>query len=159
MRHRILKVRASNELFEYLETVAERVGLDPAQVAAVWLHERVSAMPAPAPAAPPVIAPTPAPPRAASAVSRQLPRGRGLHDEILSVLEGHGEPMSVAEIAAAIRDRDQYRPPRSDRGVEAAVVSRRVSNPQYRSLFERAGRKVKLSDAGRRAVSREAASS
>lgn len=67
---------------------------------------------------------------------------RALHHEIIDVLHDAGEPMSVAEIAAAIRTRDVYHAPRSGNPITGATVNRRISNPQYRSMFERTGRKV-----------------
>lgn len=67
-----------------------------------------------------------------------------LHEEIREVLAERREPMSVAQIAEEIRKRGRYRSPRAGRPISAAMVSRRVSNPNYRRLFRRNGRKITL---------------
>jgi hypothetical protein len=76
--------------------------------------------------------------------TRKSKRGGGLHDEIISVLHERGEPMTAAEIAAGIRKRGKYRAPRSGQPITGALVSRRVSNPHYRPLFARSGRRLAL---------------
>lgn len=68
-----------------------------------------------------------------------------LHEEIASVI-GEGGPMSAADIARAIIERGRYSAPRSDRPLDAATVNSRVSNPTYRSRFQRAEGKIGLSD-------------
>lgn len=69
-----------------------------------------------------------------------------LHEEIVAVLKEAGEPMSAGEIAQAIRQRGNFRAPRSNEEVNGAMVSGRVSNPHYRSLFVREGRKIGLAE-------------
>jgi hypothetical protein len=75
--------------------------------------------------------------------SNSVPRGPGLHEEIASVLSATGGPMSAREIADAIRNRGRYRG-RSTKPVSAALVSKRVSNPNYRVLFTRDKHKISL---------------
>jgi hypothetical protein len=65
-----------------------------------------------------------------------------LHEEILAVLNERQTPMTVAQIAEAIRRRDLYQPPRSGRPVSPQLISSRLSNPNYRSLFQRTGRLI-----------------
>ena len=81
-------------------------------------------------------------PRAAAAGPRR-PR---LHEEIVEVLREAGGVMSAGEIAQAIRERGRYRAPRSNEQVNGAMVSGRVSNPHYRSLFVREGRRIGLAE-------------
>ncbi|MFN2484302.1 MAG: hypothetical protein ABR509_05115 [Candidatus Limnocylindria bacterium] len=69
-----------------------------------------------------------------------------LHEEIVAVLHASGGPMSAGEIAQAIRERGQFRAPRSNEEVNGAMVSGRVSNPHYRALFVREGRKIGLAE-------------
>lgn len=69
-----------------------------------------------------------------------------LHEEIIRVLQEAPGPMSAGEIAQAIRERGQYRAPRSNEQVNGAMVSGRVSNPHYRALFVREGRRIGLSE-------------
>jgi predicted DNA-binding ribbon-helix-helix protein len=81
----------------------------------------------------------------AGRAGRAMPRRKlGLHAEIITVLREYGKPMTAAEIAEVIRARGMYQAPRSGQPITGAVVSRRVSNPNYRSLFERRGREVTL---------------
>jgi hypothetical protein len=68
-----------------------------------------------------------------------------LHEEIASVI-AEGGPMSAADIARAIVERGRYSAPRSDRPLDAATVNSRVSNPTYRSRFQRAEGKIGLSN-------------
>jgi hypothetical protein len=65
----------------------------------------------------------------------------------MAVLRDSGGPMSAGEIAQAIRERGNYRAPRSNEQVNGAMVSGRVSNPHYRSLFVREGRRIGLAEA------------
>ena len=102
------------------------------------LAEQIAAL-STAPAAPD----TPPERRAAAAEGGRRAR---LHEEIVTVLREHGSPMSAGEIAQAIRDRGLYRAPRSDEQVNGAMVSGRVSNPHYRSLFTREGRRIRLAE-------------
>lgn len=66
-----------------------------------------------------------------------------LHDEIIAVIEERG-PASAAEIAAAIAERGRYTPPRSGKGLSAATVNGRVSNPAYRDRFMRQDGRIGL---------------
>ena len=79
--------------------------------------------------------------RTAATTGRRVP----LHEEIASVI-AEGGPMSAADIARAIIERGRYSAPRSDRPLDAATVNSRVSNPTYRSRFQRAEGKIGLSD-------------
>jgi hypothetical protein len=80
-----------------------------------------------------------------SSASRDLASPlRGLHGEIVRVLQERGEPMTTAEIAEEIRRRGNYSAPRTGQPPTGLTVSRRVSNPSYKSLFERNGRKIRL---------------
>lgn len=74
------------------------------------------------------------------------PGGRvGLHDEIIAVIRERG-PSTAAELAAAIRDRGRYLPPRSAKPLDAATVNSRVSNPVYRGRFRRAEGRISLAE-------------
>jgi hypothetical protein len=66
-----------------------------------------------------------------------------LHDEIIAVIQERG-PSSAAEIAAAIAERGRYAPPRSGKGLNAATVNSRVSNPAYRERFRRQDGRIGL---------------
>jgi hypothetical protein len=66
-----------------------------------------------------------------------------LHDEIIAVIEERG-PSSAADIAAAIAERGRYAPPRSGKGLDAATVNSRVSNPAYRERFTRLDGRIGL---------------
>ena len=66
-----------------------------------------------------------------------------LHDEIIAVIEERG-PSSAAEIAEAIAERGRYTPPRSGKGLNAATVNSRVSNPAYRDRFRRQDGRIGL---------------
>jgi hypothetical protein len=66
-----------------------------------------------------------------------------LHDEIIAVISERG-PASAAEIAAAIVERGRYAPPRSGKGLNAATVNSRVSNPAYRERFRRQDGRISL---------------
>lgn len=72
------------------------------------------------------------------------PRRPRLHEEIMAVLRESGGFMSAGEIAQAIRERGNYRAPRSNEQVNGAMVSGRVSNPHYRAQFVREGRRIGL---------------
>jgi hypothetical protein len=97
-----------------------------------------------------VSADAPTPPRARRAVTAPPTATRkragtkvALHDEIAAVIIERG-PQSAAELAAAIVERDNYRPPRSAKPLDAAAVNARVSNPTYRARFLRRDRKIGL---------------
>ena len=66
-----------------------------------------------------------------------------LHDEIAAVIAERG-PQTAAELAAAIVERGNYRPPRSAKPLDAAAVNARVSNPTYRGRFLRRERRIGL---------------
>jgi hypothetical protein len=68
-----------------------------------------------------------------------------LHDEIIAVISERG-PSSAADIAAAIADRGRYAPPRSAKGLNAATVNSRVSNPAYRERFRRQDGRIGLAE-------------
>lgn len=91
-----------------------------------------------------VAALTAAPPQQPATDRGDSGRRPRLHEEILAVLRESGRAMSAGEIAQAIRDRGNYRAPRSNEQVNGAMVSGRVSNPHYRSLFVRDGRRIGL---------------
>lgn len=69
----------------------------------------------------------------------------GLHDEIIAVIHERG-PSTAAELAAVIRDRGRYLPPRSAKPLDAATVNSRVSNPVYRARFRRAEGRIGLAE-------------
>ena len=119
------------QLSGQLAMQAERIDRLAEQVAAL---SAASATPATAPERRPVGA-------------KEGGRRARLHEEIVTVLRAHGSPMSAGEIAQAIRERGLYRAPRSDEQVNGAMVSGRVSNPHYRSLFTRQGRRIGLAEA------------
>lgn len=81
--------------------------------------------------------------RTSAAPTSRRPR---LHEEIVAVLTDADGFMSAGEIAQAIRDRGNYRAPRSNEQVNGAMVSGRVSNPHYRALFVREGRRIGLAE-------------
>jgi hypothetical protein len=66
-----------------------------------------------------------------------------LHDEISAVIAERG-PQTAAELASAILERGNYKPPRSAKPLDAAAVNARVSNPTYRARFLRRARKIGL---------------
>ena len=68
-----------------------------------------------------------------------------LHDEMIAVLRERG-PMTAGELAGAIAERGRYLPPRSNKPLDAAMVSQRVSNPTYRSRFVRSEGRIGLAD-------------
>lgn len=114
-------------LSERVESLAARLEELAAKVAGMETARSVAASPARAPATD--------------------GRRARLHEEIVAVLEANREPMSAGEIAQAIRERGHFRAPRSNEQVNGAMVSGRVSNPHYRALFVREGRKIGLSKA------------
>jgi hypothetical protein len=81
-------------------------------------------------------------PRKATPAQTAGPRV-ALHDEIIAVIEERG-PARAAEIAAAIAERGRYTPPRSGKGLDAATVNSRVSNPAYRDRFRRQDGRIGL---------------
>ena len=160
-RRRVVRVGLDEHRYRRLEALADEVEVTVEQLAAVWLRDRIDQ------AAGTVdldrVADELAEIRAgltrlvaASGRGRAGGRGRradgadpserrgSLHSEIVTVLAQRGEPMTAAEIADAIRQRDEYRAPRSGHPITGAAVSRRIANPYSRSLFERRGRQVGL---------------
>ncbi|HEX2194198.1 MAG TPA: hypothetical protein VHK63_04460 [Candidatus Limnocylindria bacterium] len=104
---------------------------------------------------PPARRPRGRPRKAAADAERQAPAGAEivpgsrtpLHDEIAAVIRERG-PMTAADIATAIGERGRYAPPRSSRPLDAATINSRVSNPAYRALFARDGRRIGLAETG-----------
>ena len=72
-----------------------------------------------------------------------------LHEEIATVLQEAGQPLSTREIADRIREKGRYVPPRTEKPISSATVSARVSHPGYRARFHRLGRKIELAPAAR----------
>jgi hypothetical protein len=68
-----------------------------------------------------------------------------LHDEVIAIIRDRG-PMTAGELAAAIVERGRYTPPRSGKPLDAAMVSQRVSNPNYRSRFIRDSGRIGLAE-------------
>ena len=68
-----------------------------------------------------------------------------LHAEIIAVLAERG-PQTAGELASAIVERGHYQPPRSGKGIDAAMVNGRVSNPTYRGRFTRSGGRIGLAE-------------
>jgi hypothetical protein len=68
-----------------------------------------------------------------------------LHDEIIAVIRERG-PLTAAELAAAVHERGRYYAPRSAHPLDAAIVNSRVSNPVYRSRFQRHEGRIGLAE-------------
>jgi len=165
---RVVRVHVERWRYSVLDELAAENGVRPEQLAGMWLRERIDQQAGTRALARladqlgemrAILArrgPTDRGSDAAQARvdgrNRRRPRGRrrveaareSLHSEIVTVLEQHGQSMTAAEIARAIRERGHYRPPRSGNPISGAAVSRRIANPYYRSLFERRGRQVRL---------------
>jgi hypothetical protein len=164
----VIRLRLDDERRRVLEQVAEAAGIDVEQVAAVWLAERLTAevesravvragaelrqirgsLGRLTEDSDPLGEGGPANDagkggRRGRAARAAATTRESLHGEIVAVLREHGEPLSAAEIAEAIRRRGRYHPPRSG-PLTGASVSRRIANPYYRALFERSGRRVAL---------------
>lgn len=92
--------------------------------------------------APAVTSPKRAPRRSAATKARGSAKV-ALHDEIAAVIAERG-PQTAAELASAIVERGNYRPPRSAKPLDAAAVNARVSNPTYRGRFLRRERRIGL---------------
>jgi hypothetical protein len=91
-------------------------------------------------------------PRTSAAAAPRGPRV-ALHDEMSAVIRERG-PLSAAELAQAINERGRYAPPRTDKPLDAAMVSQRVSNPTYRSRFTRSEGRIGLPEEEAQAPSR-----
>jgi hypothetical protein len=151
---RVLRVGLHVSVIRKLAEAASQSGLTAEQLAAAWITERTSVAAALRTLTDPSLQISR--PGGEEQTSRRATRGRrkiasktsrqrtALHDEIVAVLSRGDGPMTVAEIAAEIRRRGHYRGPRTKRPVSAAMVSNRVSNPQYRGMFERTGRGLSL---------------
>lgn len=158
---RIVRIRLDGHSYRLLERIAADVEASVDQVVALWLRDRIDEASATTElmrvaselgeiraslaelAARSIRSGDGSKVRRAGSPAASRRRG-SLHSEIVTVLEQSGEPMTAAEIADAIRERDAYRAPRSGHPITGASVSRRIANPYYRSLFERRGRRVGL---------------
>lgn len=69
-----------------------------------------------------------------------------LHEAIIQVLLDAGEPLIANDIAARIRDRNLYEPPRSGHELRGGQVSARVGNATYRDRFVRREGRIWLAD-------------
>lgn len=89
---------------------------------------------------------TPAKQRRAPRKASAKPRDKvALHDEMIAVLAERG-PMTAADLASAVVERDRYHPPRSGKPIDAAMISQRVSNPTYRARFTRDSGRIGLAE-------------
>jgi ribonuclease E len=70
-----------------------------------------------------------------------------LHEELMVIIAEQG-PMTAAELATAVVERGRYAAPRSTKPLDAATVNARVSNPVYRSHFQRMDGKIGLAEVG-----------
>ena len=140
-----VKLMLDSRRFTLLQHLAADMAIESSQLARVWLSEKIDQVAA-------AIGDEASRTGAAPAFTRRsMDRDEKpdrlkvrLHDEIAAVLDASGRPMSVAEIAAEIRQRAMYRPPRSKLPIGTAAISSRISNPHYRALFHRSGRAVTL---------------
>lgn len=162
-RRRIVRIGLDGRRYRMLERLAADIDVTADQLAAFWLRDRIDVAAGAshlmrvaedlvdirASLAHLAARRTRSTGRPAGATGAHRRRG-SLHSEIVTVLEQHGEPMTAAEIADAIRQRDAYRAPRSGHPITGAAVSRRIANPYYQSLFERRGRRVGLAQGERR---------
>lgn len=157
IRRRTLRVSLEQSDWADLRTLADKAGISAESLAAVWIVHQIgresavqslrgsAAATESARAFSSAISEVARPSRAK--ISQRARRSAGaLHDEILAVMAAREAPMTVAEIAAAIRERGRYRAPRTGRPITAELVSRRVANPRYKSLFKRAGRHLELAE-------------
>lgn len=69
-----------------------------------------------------------------------------LHEAIIHVLREAGEPLTANELAARIRERNLFQPPRSGHELRGGQVSARVGNAHYRSRFVRREGRIWLAD-------------
>jgi len=158
-RRRTLRVSLNERDWGALHELSAAAGLSPEQLATVWVTQAVSREDATRALRSPVADTRLTESRAASSDRGAVPEIRGfeaasgpgpgqspLHHEILAVMSENGGAMTVSEIAAAIRRRGRYLAPRRSLPVTPELVSRRVSNPHYRSLFQREGRMLRLAD-------------
>jgi hypothetical protein len=162
---RVVRIRLDGRRYRLLQRLAAEIEITADQLAALWLRDRIDeaagagellrvadelaeirdslAQLAAGDGNRRLGARRPDRPAGTRTAATQRRRG-SLHNEIVTVLQQRGEPMTAAEIADAIRQRDNYRAPRSGHPITGAAVSRRIANPYYRSLFERRGRSVGL---------------
>ena len=71
---------------------------------------------------------------------------RKLHEAIIQVLLEAGEPLTAHDLAARIRERELFEPPRSGHELRAGQVSARVGNATYRHRFVRRDGRIWLAD-------------
>lgn len=69
-----------------------------------------------------------------------------LHEAIIQVLLDAGEPLTANDLAARIRDRNLFEPPRSGHELRGGQVSARVGNATYRDRFVRRDGRIWLAD-------------
>jgi hypothetical protein len=69
-----------------------------------------------------------------------------LHDAIIRVLLDAGEPLTANDIAARIRERNLFEPPRSGHELRSGQISARVGNATYRDRFVRRDGRIWLAD-------------
>ena len=73
-------------------------------------------------------------------------RPRRLHEAIIRVLLDAGEPLTANDIAARIRQRNLFEPPRSGHELRGGQVSARAGNATYRDRFLRSDGRIWLAD-------------
>jgi hypothetical protein len=73
-----------------------------------------------------------------------LPRSPRLHEAIEAVLREAQEPLTAAEIAQRISDRQLFVPPRSGKPLSSSQVNARIANPHYKQRFRRVDGRVAL---------------
>jgi hypothetical protein len=135
---RVLRLKIAAGRHAALVRAATDMNVSADQLGGVWLSERIDQFVHDEAVAGSADSPGSASPRRGANGS--------LHDEIVDVLSRNGGPMTAAEIAREIRQRGEYRAPRSGQPITGTAVSRRVANPVYKSLFERDGRRLTLAD-------------
>lgn len=69
-----------------------------------------------------------------------------LHEAIIRILIDAGEPLTANEVAARIRQRSLFVPPRSGHELRGGQVSARVGNATYRDRFVRREGRIWLAD-------------
>lgn len=69
-----------------------------------------------------------------------------LHEAIIRVLLDAGEPLIANDLAARIRERNLFLPPRSGHELRSGQVSARVGNATYRDRFVRHAGRIWLAD-------------
>lgn len=69
-----------------------------------------------------------------------------LHEAIIRVLLDAREPLTANDLAARIRERNLFEPPRSGHELRGGQVSARVGNSHYRDRFVRRDGRIWLAD-------------